>query len=277
MFPDRGELARALRPEVAVYHAWDHLYATPGYRRPAQRERIRRLEEAAAENADVVFTTSRGLHERFEPLSRRCVYLGQGVPELRADEHAPEFDALPPGRRTALFVGTLDDYKVDSGVLRLIADDPDIEVFLLGPAGVNDAATSINALRGHPRVHFLGPRPPLLARAYMSRADLLLIPYRASPYTDGVEPMKLVEYFLSGAPVLASGIRVPHEFAQLVYSAEDRSLTSALRQAVREPVDDGRRAERRRIAAERAWPQVVDRALEVVGEVAGLSFNTPRG
>ena len=109
----------------------------------------------------------------------------------------------------ALFVGALNELKVDAELLGALAEaEPGLSVVLVGPvteAGPG-ARRELDALVRRPNVHALGGRPYAELPGYLAGADVGLVPYLANRYTAGVFPMKVYEYLAAGLPVVAAGL-----------------------------------------------------------------------
>src|SRR5690606_22334351 len=98
-------------------------------------------------------------------------------------------------------------------------------------------------------VLFLGLKAQVDLPAYVQRFDVGLIPFKVSPTTHAVSPLKIFEYLASGVPVAAPPLRA---IAGLegVYAGYD------LRPMVRAALD-GPRPDRQKLLAEHSWAQRV--------------------
>jgi teichuronic acid biosynthesis glycosyltransferase TuaH len=83
---------------------------------------------------------------------------------------------------------------------------PEARVVLVGPAHPDTAAALERAAREAPaaNLHWIGPRPydevPGIVRAF----QVGLIPFRRTPLTEAVNPVKLYEYAAAGVPCVAT-------------------------------------------------------------------------
>ena len=114
-----------------------------------------------------------------------------------------------PGGRTAVYVGTLTDQRVDVGLCDIVAKslNGQATLVLIGPNHLGDEVTVTWRKLG---VEILGPRPYELIPAYMQHADVLVVPHVISPFTESLDPIKAREIEAVGRPAVvtpAAGFR----------------------------------------------------------------------
>ena len=117
-------------------------------------------------------------------------------------------DAPPdlPQKPVLLFVGNVwhgrqEVVDVDL-LLELARAEPRCSLVLLG--SIPAASTVARRLSAAPNVFLLGPRSRQELAAYLRAADVCLIPYRRSPLTRGISPLKMNEYLAAGRPVVST-------------------------------------------------------------------------
>lgn len=150
--------------------------------------------------------------------------------------------ALPAGPRIG-YIGNLDGGRVDFGLIERVAlARPDAQVVLIGPW--NGSAEWRERLDAHANVHFFGPRPQPECPPYLANFDCGLIPFKLSPLTYAIYPLKINEYLAIGVSVLATDFSPDIlEFADVAYVVPAERWTEVLDEALE---DNGTEAVARR-------------------------------
>ncbi len=167
-----------------------------------------------------------------------AVYVGHGVDEGWL---APGVDMLAepadlaaiPGPR-AVYVGAL-SMRFDVEAVRALADSG-VSVVLIGIAA---PPALLDLARAHPRVYFLGERPPAQTPAYLRCCDVGIVPHTDEDFTRSMEPHKAYNYAAAGLPTvtlhaahapaldaLVVGTRSVAEFVAAVGAAVSRGRLS---------------------------------------------------
>jgi teichuronic acid biosynthesis glycosyltransferase TuaH len=120
-----------------------------------------------------------------------------------AREHPRPRD-LPTGP-IALYVGTVHPDRVDVPLTARTAAELGAAgtVVLVGPIPL--PVTSRRRL-DDAGVLALGPRPSSEIPAYLTNADLLLVPHVVTPFTESLDPIKAYEYRAARRPVLSTAV-----------------------------------------------------------------------
>jgi glycosyltransferase involved in cell wall biosynthesis len=188
-----------------VYDVVDDYSAMPYYQR-TEGSRLAELDSMMTRRADLVFVVNDYLLEQRRRWNTNCRFVGNagdviGFAEARKSPVAPRDLAGIPGPRVG-FHGTLTGDKLDVPLVEELARRrPEWSFVLVGPE--KDRA-ALAALRQHGNVHTLGPRSASELPAYLSAFDVVLIPYRRTPFTG--RPLKVYEALAAGVPVVATGI-----------------------------------------------------------------------
>jgi glycosyltransferase involved in cell wall biosynthesis len=191
---------RAWRPDRVVYDMIDaplHFAPVP--------PRLVPQWEALLREADRVCVTSEPLAALARAGGARAPRLiGNGVEAARFEQAPPA--ALPgdPGSPVLGYVGSIHSW-FDLGLVRAIATAlPQARVVLVGPAPPALEAELREAARAAPNLIWLGARPyadiPGLVRSFR----VGLIPFRRTPLTEAVNPVKLYEYAAAGVPCVTT-------------------------------------------------------------------------
>jgi glycosyltransferase involved in cell wall biosynthesis len=217
-------------------------------------------ETALAARADLVLATTRELEARMLRYNARTLL----VPNAAEVEHfarpvAPpeipdDLRALP--RPVVGYVGEVADW-LDTALLGALASRrPEWSIVLVGPA----TAAARRALEA-PNIHLLGRRPYALLPRYLAGFDCCLIPFRASPLTAAVSPIKLYEYLAAGRPVVSTPLPSVLPFAREVFVAAGPRFLEAVDEAVAGARDAAAAEVRRRRVQAETWEHRVARIL----------------
>lgn len=192
----------ALRPDRVVYDMIDaplHFAPVPPRLVPRWERLLRR--------ADRVIVTSRALGSLATAAGARAATLiGNGVEAARFDPDRVAPASLPgdPAAPVLGYVGSLHSWLDVPLVAALARACPEARVVLVGPAPPETAAALARAARENLNLHWTGPKPydqvPGIVRAFR----VGLIPFRRTPLTEAVNPVKLYEYAAAGVPCVAT-------------------------------------------------------------------------
>lgn len=198
VFPSAADFMQVAGSGLKVYYCYDDFLEYPGFN-PTDWQA---MENDLLDAVDALVVTSRDLEKKNR---RSCpmLYLPHGV-DLAHFQQArsvpvsvPQMEAMP--RPIVGFFGLISQW-VD---LRLIAAlgnlHPDVSFVLLGKSEVDLAP-----LAHCKNVYHLGFVPYKELPAYAKYFDIAMIPFVKNRLTEAVNPLKLMEYFALGLPVLAT-------------------------------------------------------------------------
>ncbi|QNJ04928.1 UDP-glycosyltransferase/glycogen phosphorylase [Synechococcus sp. MEDNS5] len=224
----------------SVYHCVDRIQDQPGM--PV--DRIEASEQALSRAVDVVFATSPKLQishlqwnhhtQLFGNVADHGHFsrarLGDDLGPLRCPER---LEPLP--RPRLLFMGAIDAYKLDLGLLLSLAKRNSAWSFvLIGPVGECDPSTDVAALMACANVELMGPVAYGDLPGWLAHADLALLPLQVNGYTRHMFPMKFFEYLSAGLPVVATAIPALEAHADVAWlcppetEAFERAIQAAL-------------------------------------------------
>lgn len=250
--PQAELLLEVLRPRSVVYHCVDDIAAQDGIDAASFRASERRF----VARADLVLASAPTLVERMRELSGNVRYT-PNVADTTLFARAladgpidPALAALPAPR--LLFTGAIAAKKLDLPLLTDLARARRAwTIALVGPVGLGDPHTDVSALAAEPNVHLLGTRPYEDLPAVLRGADVTLIPYRRSPLTDSIFPMKVYEYLSAGRPVVATPLPALAGEPEVATAPDAPSFAAAVERALAEPPE--RAAQRSERAAVHSW------------------------
>lgn len=254
-----GSLLETLLPKRSVYRITDH-YASFSTTTAAMRAEERDL----APRVDLVVYTAQSLSSYAEDLSpQKSLRLDHAVDVDffdHADRRLPEaYESIPEPR--AVFVGVIGEW-FDVGAVNLMAERlPKVQFVIVGP----DQGPG-QMLLERPNVHILGPKPRSEVPALLNHAQVGLIPFDRDgkpDLVDGINPLKLYEYLLSGLPVVTtSWPELDRLDAPVIGCEKAADFPDAVQRALAGEGPD--RAARDAFARKADWQTRVDELLEAL-------------
>ncbi|HSK07833.1 MAG TPA: glycosyltransferase, partial [Acidimicrobiia bacterium] len=164
------------------------------YRPEVERDLVASADRIAASAPDLV--------ERAAAMGREAVLVPNAVnTAVFGTDLPPRPSDLPETETIIGYHGSLYGEWFDWDSLRRVADAyPGAAVVLIG-----DDKSPHPELP--PNVHLLGLKPQTDLPAYVQRFDVGLVPFRVSPTTHAVSPLKAYEYLASGVPIASPRLR----------------------------------------------------------------------
>jgi glycosyltransferase involved in cell wall biosynthesis len=170
--------------------------------------------------------------------------------------------ALPSPRIVyvgALVAGTLDLPLIE----RLARLRPDWTFAFVGPVGMGEPRTNIDALRPLPNVHLLGHRPYERLPEVLRGADAAITPYRLDGKMRSVFPMKTYEYLASGVPVVTTPLPAIAGVPHLRRASTAEEMAAQLDEALATDTPAAR-AERSSAVRSHSWESRIEQLGEVL-------------
>ena len=203
-FPCVVDAFRAIRKLVPhapqIYYCFDDFIEYPGFN-PKHWEAME--QEFFATVDGVIFTSRDLLENKKRPTSLPSLYLPHGVDyehfTCEGTENTP-IELLERIRKPIVgFFGTIDTWVDILAIAYLAKRFPQCSFVVVGRSVV-----PMTILEGLENVHCLGPLPysalPQCARYF----DVGLIPFVLNDLTKAVNPLKLMEYYAVGIPVIST-------------------------------------------------------------------------
>lgn len=203
------------------------------------RPRIQSGYETMIEHADIIFTVSSHLRDKFRERAKKvCViHLPNGV-----DGELFGIPAEPPsvrrkdrsdGPSVLTYVGVLSE-RVDLDLLEKIARErPNCRVRLIGPMS-RDAERWRRELERVHNLEWTGlvhhSRIPEILRS----SDVLLIPHKESRLTQSMDPLKMYEYLTTGLPIVSTPVPPTGDYPSLIYVGKCQAFCEQIGKALEE-------------------------------------------
>lgn len=264
--PDAASMLGKLGETLSVYYCADDWAASRHWWNSTNQVRV--LEEKLLRKATFVFATSRTLYEQKKPLAQNIYYMPNGVAAsdfLEPREIPSDMIQVP---HPILGCVALFNDRYDYESLWTVAKDHANWAFVF-IGKLTAKGSDVDRLRHLPNVHFLGNRPRSQLGDYIQHFDACLIPYKQSEFANSAFPLKLMEYFYYGKPVVSVTLSALKEYDELTYQYENNpALVRAIIKALEE--EDSQKAERRRtIARDNTWEKRVETIATTLREHLG--------
>ncbi len=233
-----------------VYDRMDDHAAFPGAD-PAVARQERELMAAA----DLVVASSAALERGAREVARKVVRIANGC-DCEHWASAPDSGELAGLERPVIgYFGAVAEW-FDAGLLAAVAKARPSWSFVVVGAR---AGADLSQVGGLGNVHLFDERPynelPGLAAGF----DVGLIPFRRTPLTEAVDPVKVYEMLALGLPVVATGLPQLERLKPGVECAEDvHGLVAALDRAVARISEPESGEHCRELARANAWEVRLD-------------------
>jgi hypothetical protein len=124
------------------------------------------------------------------------------------------------------------------------------------------------ACRALTNVHFLGRKTPEALAPYPQHFDVCIMPYRVTPYTNCIYPLKLHEYLATGRPTVGTPIRALLDFSEVVeLAATADQWRPALARALSPAANEDHLCDQRRETAKRHdWDILTARIARLIAD-----------
>jgi hypothetical protein len=233
---------KELRPAHSFYDAMDDF---PEFYSGVSKVSVRALEQQIVQLVDVVVTASSELWRKFSAMGHRRRFMA----------NAFDMSALPPpspprGRPVFGYVGCIGSWFDWSLIVRLADAFPDFPVHIAGPCYAQPPR------RLPQNVQLFPACAAARAVEHFQSFSVGIIPFKRSPLTDAVDPVKYYGYRAMGLPVLSTA------FGEMAHrGVGDRTFLIGDCDAVAETAgaalasagEDGSAAEVMRFRAEHGW------------------------
>ena len=246
------DIIKKIDNKLVVYYCIDSFSSSS-----SAAKKIKVTEKKLLKKADLVFVTSKALHDECVRYNKDVSIFPFGVnmenfqkAGLAGETVLQEFNGI---RKPVIgYVGGLHKW-IDQELLKMTAEGlPDHSFVFVGPI-----QTNVSQLSQLKNVYFLGKkeheRLPLLIKHFAAA----IIPYVISDYTKNVYPTKLNEYLAMGKPVISTSLPEIEMFSkenpEAVYIAKDaNSFKELIIRSIKED-NETLRSRRVKVAEKNSW------------------------
>jgi len=209
------------------------------------------IEHEVCGRVDLVVATARRLVRRATELGARSVL------------HLPNAcDPAPfvPGRRSepgdlaalrrprAIYAGAIESWFDSALVADVARRLPHWSFVLIGPV-----RGTFPRLKGLANVRLIGARPYDTLPGYFAAADAAIVPFRLTPMTHAIHPIKVYEYLAAGLPVVSTPMDETAAMRAPITLAADAEGFAAALEAAWAAADPAARAARVAFARRNTW------------------------
>ena len=162
-----------------------------------------KVEEMVLGSFDAVITANRNSYEYFASKHGNVLYVPNGVDIERFEREGrrltPPEEYLHDARPKVVYIGAFEEW-FDWDLLRAVASQlRDVRFILIGRGNHLD-----NDCLELPNVDFLGEKSRDDLVPYLAYANAGIIPFKLTPLTHSINPLKLYEYSAAGLPTVAT-------------------------------------------------------------------------
>ncbi len=242
---------------------FDWIHDDPGRTESRISRVYRGLLDEVVKKAQIIVTPSRAIYEKYGKTDRRFHLILHGVDyelfSATVDRRPADLESVPSP--IIGFSGTVGP-AVDLGLIEFLASErKDWSFVFLG-----DIRIQVKGLRSYPNIYFLGPRPRQELPHYIGTFSVGIIPYKITPATKTVHPVKTYEYLAAGLPIIST--RLP-ELEYLRGSIEladtPEEFLHSLEDAIAKDAPD-KKIRRREIAREYSWEKRMATIQKAIGQ-----------
>lgn len=191
----------------------------------------------AAQTADVIFSVTNEILQKFDAVNAPKVFLNHGVSEHFINQHIEE------GRNEPIHVGLSGNFlrpEVDRPtLLNIIKQHPDIIFDFWGstdyrtsnlvPVEESDGVVFINELKSQTNVKLHGQLPPAALAAALKKVDCFLICYDIQKdQSGGTNYHKILEYLSTGKVIISNNVTTYNSNRQLIEMTDKRDNNEEL-------------------------------------------------
>ena len=252
VYPSAVDLVTALDVHPKIYYCLDDWPELPGF----NPDHWRTMENLLLDDVDGLVVTSRHLGRK-KGRTFPSLHLPHGVDFQHFGQNANGLAAVPQldeiKRPIVGFFGVIGKWVDIELIATLSKTLPDVSFVVIGGADVDTTA-----IMDRPNVYCLGPIPYAELPRYARYFNVGLIPFVTNELTRAVNPLKLMEYYALGLPVLATRLPELEEVAGPVYLASTQAEFCAQLKKILASGPHSRSSEAIEVARQNTWDQRVE-------------------
>ncbi len=258
--PMAAALPDLLEPMMTVYNPVDRYHAFSF----VDADKILFSEHKLAKKADVILCTSEAIKNDLLPFNSHIYNVSHGVDFKHFNSalsigEAPE-DIKKIKKPVLGYFGGLSE-RVDYGLISALAEAFGTATILL----IGARLTNISRIEKYSNVTILEAKHQSILPEYLKEFDVCLIPYHVNELMEGVDPIKLKEYFCTGKPVVSTDLPEVSKYGSLVYVGKDTNdFIEKVRAALHEENNSGIKSSRIQKAKESDWAVKIEEISDIV-------------
>ena len=254
--------------DLVLYHIADDYHYDSKKDHPVSVQ-----ERQIIEKSDIVFIHSKTLLEKKGHINKNTYYMPNGVDfELyrkvieKSTEHLDDIANIP--RPIIGYAGWIKRHLDLKLLLKIAQQRKDWSILLVGPIRWRhkDIHKDIEQLKKEENVYFTGCKEVEELPLYINAMAVCLMPYRFTPYTKYIYPLKLHEYLACGKPIVATRLPNLEEYASLISLADRKHQWIPLIEKALEENNHEKVKKRIETARENSWDKRVDIIQELFNQ-----------
>jgi len=240
-------LSDIIQKDLLIYYCGDDFSKFPGI----DKREVLRQEKMLIEHSDIILCSSKNLSNimKTKKDEGKVYYLPHGVEYAHFSKQYVELPKKIKSIKKPIigFFGMLGPW-IDFDLLKTIAKlDPLINYCIIG-----EYTKEIEALRGLKNIYLIGKVNYDDLPKYASCFDVGIIPYRSHERIETISPLKLLEYFALGIPVVSTCLPYCVDVNELIYVADNaEKFYYAIKSALNE--NKQKRLLRKEVAKQNDW------------------------
>lgn len=242
--------------KLLIYDCVDEHSAYPGVK---NKSLVQNWEKRLLEDADIVFTSAKGLYEDKKQYNQNTFFVPNGVDvEHFAEVQNPDLEIAAEMKKFSKpilgFVGGIYQW-VDLDLIKYVARaNPRWTVTMIGPMGPEVDVSLFSDIKN---VYFLGTKDREILPQYVKAFDVCLNVFKRNELSRTVNPLKVYEYLAAGKPVISVDMPEIRHLSDVVYIAKSyEHFLSQIKAALAEN-NSKRVAEKMKVSKEYSWEKLL--------------------
>ena len=253
--------------EKKVYHVFDNYSHYVSY-----NKRLDEYENENLKNFDYIFYLSKELLKKRKRFNNKSYLLTDGVDfnlfskaRLKNTKVPNDIDKIY--KPIIGFVGAISG-KIDLELLLHIVNmKPEWFFLIVGPVLLSSMdSKTFQQLCAKNNVLATGYKPIEVLPSYLKLMDVMIMPYRLTGHVRWGNPLKTLEYFSTGKPVVSIYLRSLEEYSKLIYFAnKPEQWIKQIEHALQENNTD-KQLQRVTLASNNTWAHRVQDLYDIIAE-----------
>lgn len=165
-------------------------------------QRARDYHVQLLDRADLVVTSSQVLYQQLQAQRPDVVLVPNGVDLQHFARDTAPAEAMAKFARPVIgYHGAIAEWFDANLLYEVVRQQPQYQFVLIGPVAPPELLAQ---LQRQPNVHYLGIIPYQQIPSYVAGFDVGILPFVSNPLTEGVRPLKVLEYLAMGKPAVAT-------------------------------------------------------------------------